>query len=121
MNEEPGVVIPEYRGFWRELISRSNQYVNTMAIISLVISAPIVFLSCAALVYDIFYLGHGLKDTSVKLFIGLITASTGGLAASQFSKRTYTEMAGIVPSAEGVIKKRPLPDPLPDPPGGNGQ
>lgn len=83
-----------YRGFWRELISRSNANIDTMAIIALVISAPIVVLSCSALVYDIFYLGHGLKDTSVRLLLGLITASTGGLAASRFSKRTAYEMMG---------------------------
>jgi uncharacterized membrane protein YraQ (UPF0718 family) len=103
--EEPALILPVYRGFWKELISRSNQYVNTMAIISLVISAPIVLLSCIALIYDVFYLGHGLKDTSVRLLLGLITASTGGLAASQFSKRTYTEM---IPNITG---KRPVPDP----------
>jgi hypothetical protein len=51
-------------------------------------------LSCAALVYDIWVLGYGLTDPSVKLLIALITASTGGLAAGQFSKRTYTEMLG---------------------------
>ena len=85
------------RGFWREFISRDNSVVNTMAVIALVISAPIVALSCAALVYDIFWLGHGLKDTSVKLLIALISASTGGLAVSQFSKRTYTEMLGTPP------------------------
>lgn len=85
------------RGFWKELFSRDNSVVSTMAVIALVISAPIVALSCAALIYDIFYLGHGLKDPSVKLLIALITASTGGLAVSQFSKRTYTEMLGRPP------------------------
>jgi|WetSurMetagenome_2_1015567.scaffolds.fasta_scaffold1171477_1 hypothetical protein len=89
-----------YRGFWRELLSRSNEYIDTMAIVALVISAPIVVLSCTALVYDIFYLGHGLKDTSVRLLLGLITASTGGLAVSRFSKRTYTEMLGTMPIGE---------------------
>lgn len=83
-----------YRGFWREFISRSNEYIDTMAVVALVISAPIVALSCTALIYDIFYLGHGLKDTSVRLLLGLITASTGGLAASRFSKRTASEMMG---------------------------
>ncbi len=85
------------RGFFQELLSRDNSVVNTMAVVSLVVSAPIVALSCAALTYDIFYLGHGLKDPSVKLLIALITASTGGLAVSQFSKRTYTEMLGVPP------------------------
>lgn len=83
-----------YRGFWRELFSRSNQYIDSMAILALVISAPIIVLSCTALIYDIFYLAHGLKDTSVRLLLGLITASTGGLAVSRFSKRTATEMLG---------------------------
>ena len=82
------------RGFWRELFSRDNSVVSTMAVISLVISAPVVALSGAALIYDIFWLGHGLKDTSVRLLLGLITASTGGLAVSQFSKRSMTEMMG---------------------------
>jgi hypothetical protein len=80
------------RGFWKEFFSRDNSVVNTMAVIALVISAPIVVLSCAALIYDIFWLSHGLRDPSVKLLIALITASTGGLAVSQFSKRTVTEM-----------------------------
>lgn len=88
------------RGFWQELISRDNSVVSTMAVISLVISAPIVALSCIALVYDIFYLGHGLKDPSVRLLMALITASTGGLAVSQFSRRTYTEMMGTMPPGE---------------------
>ena len=82
------------RGFWKEFFSRDNSVVNTMAVIALVISAPIVALSCAALIYDIFYLGHGLKDPSVRLLMALITASTGGLAVSQFSSRTVTEMMG---------------------------
>ena len=87
------------RGFFQEFLSRDNSVVNTMAVIALVISAPIVALSCAALIYDIFWLGHGLKDPSVKLLIALITASTGGLAVSQFSKRTVTEMQGTMPGA----------------------
>jgi hypothetical protein len=85
------------RGFWKEFLSRDNSVVSTMAVIALVISAPIIVLSCVALIYDIFYLGHGLKDPSVKLLIALITASTGGLTVSQFSKRTYTEMMGTIP------------------------
>ena len=101
-----------YRGFWRELISRSNQYVNTMAIISLVISAPIVLLSCIALWYDIFWLGHGLKDTSVRLLLGLIAASTGGLGISQFSKRTTVEMAGGMISNVTSKTRGPKPDTL---------
>lgn len=88
------------RGFWKEFFSRDNSVVSTMVVIALVISAPIVALSCAALVYDIFYLGHGLKDPSVKLLIALITTSTGGLAVSQFSKRTYTEMLGTMAPGE---------------------
>lgn len=82
------------RGFWRELISRQNDVVSTMAVISLVIAAPIVALSCVSLVFDIFYLGYGLTDVSVKLLLGLIAAATGGLAVSQFSKRTVLEMFG---------------------------
>jgi len=94
------------RGFWREFFSRDNSVVSTMAVISLVISAPIVALSCVALVYDIFWLGHGLKDTSVRLLLGLIVASTAGLGASQFSKRTYSEMIGtVVPGVE--VSSRP--------------
>ena len=89
------------RGFWRELVSRDNSVVSTMAVIALVISAPVVAVSLAALVYDIFWLAHGLKDPSVRLLLGLITASTGGLAVSQFSKRSVTEMLGEVP---GVTK-----------------
>ena len=95
------------RGFWKEFFSRDNSVVSTMAVISLVISAPIVALSCAALIYDIFYLGHGLKDPSVKLLIALITASTGGLAVSQFSKRTITEMMGTVPPGENHRGPKP--------------
>jgi hypothetical protein len=67
-----------------------------MAIISLIISAPIVLLSVAALIYDIWILGYGLTEVSVKLLIALIGAATGGLAVSQFSKRTYTEMSGMI-------------------------
>ena len=87
------------RGFWKEFFSRDNSVVSTMAVITLVISAPIVALSCAALIYDIFWLEHGLQDTSVKLLIALITASTGGLAVSQFSKRTITKMMGMSPES----------------------
>ncbi len=87
------------RGFWREIISRDNSVVSTMAVISLMISAPVVAVSLAALVYDIFWLAHGLKDPSVRLLLGLITASTGGLAVSQFSKRTVPEMMGTVGDA----------------------
>lgn len=85
-----------YRGFWKELFSRSNEWVSTMAFISLVISAPVATVALIALVYDIFWLAHGLKDTSVRLLLGLITASTGGLAVSQFSKRSVPEMMGTV-------------------------
>jgi len=65
-----------------------------MAVISLIISAPLVGLACVSLAYDIFYKGRGLTEVSVKLFVALILAATGGLAASRFSKRTYTEMTG---------------------------
>jgi len=37
------------RGFWREAISRDNSVVSTMAVISLIISAPVVAVSIAAL------------------------------------------------------------------------
>jgi hypothetical protein len=97
------------RGFWRELISRDNSVVNTMAIISLVISAPIIALSCAALIYDIWVLDYGLTDPSVKLLICLIGAATGGLSISQFSKRTYTEMSGILPSGGEESSRPPGP------------
>jgi hypothetical protein len=106
-----------YRGFWRELFSRSNKYVSTMAVISIFISAPIVVLSCAALIYDIFWLGHGLKDPSVKLLIALIGASTGGLAASQFSKRTYTEMTAGMPSGSILPRGGEIPQKVKPPPG----
>lgn len=96
------------RGFWKEFISRDNSIVDTMAVISLIISAPIIILSCAALIYDIWILDYGLTDVSVKLLICLIGASTGGLAASRFSKRTDIEMAGR------VIGDKPVP---PRPPG----
>jgi hypothetical protein len=95
--DSQGGAMTKRRGFWRELISRSNDVVSTMAVISLAIAAPIVGLSCGALVYDIFYLGYGLTDVSVKLLLGLIAAATGGLAVSQFSKRTLPEMLGKVP------------------------
>ena len=98
------------RGFFQEFLSRDNSVVNTMAVIALVISAPIVALSCAALIYDIFWLGHGLKDPSVKLLIALISASTGGLAVSQFSKRTVTEMMGTVPSSRPPGPRGPKPE-----------
>ena len=105
------------RGFLRELLSRDNSVVNTMAVIALVISAPIVALSCAALIYDIFWLGHGLKDPSVKLLIALISASSGGLAVSQFSKRTYTEMTGILPGESSRLTKPKGPKPAESPEG----
>jgi hypothetical protein len=85
------------RGFWRELFSRDNSVVNTMAAISLLICAPFAVISIIALIYDIFYLGHGLKDTSVKLISIMVSAGAAGLAVGQFSKRTYTEMSGILP------------------------
>ena len=96
------------RGFWRELISRDNSVVSTMAVISLMISAPVVAVSLAALVYDIFWLAHGLKDPSVRLLLGLITASTGGLAVSQFSKRSAMEMLGVGPDTP-FVPPGPLP------------
>jgi hypothetical protein len=89
-----------YRGFWREFLSRDNSMVDTMAVISLIISAPIVALAGVSLIYDIFYLGFGLTEVSVKLFSVLILAATGGLAASRFSKRTAAEMAGRVLAEE---------------------
>ena len=106
------------RGFWREFFSRDNSVVNTMAVISLVISAPVAAFSFASLFYDIFWLGHGLKDTSVRLLLGLITASTAGLGASQFSRRTYTEMLGtVVPGVE--VSSRPPGKRGPKPQGEN--
>jgi len=99
-----------YRGFWREVLSRDNSMVDTMAVISLIISAPIVALACISLIYDIFYLGYGLTEVSVKLFTVLILAATGGLAASRFSKRTAVEMAGRV---LGEDEKPPLVKPAP--------
>lgn len=102
-----------YRGFWREFWSRDNSMVDTMAVISLIISAPIVGLACISLIYDIFYLGYGLTEVSVKLFAALILAATGGLAVSRFSKRTAIEMAGRVLEDEGKppqVKPAPLPE-----------
>ena len=101
--------IAPYQGFWRELFSRSNVWVSTMAFISLMIAAPFAAVSFGALIYDIFLLGHGLKgnDAAVYLLLGLISASTGGLAASQFSKRTMPEMLGRPPRGGGV--KHPPP------------
>jgi uncharacterized membrane protein YraQ (UPF0718 family) len=106
------------RGFWREAISRDNSVVSTMAVISLIISAPVVAVSIAALVYDIFWLAHGLKDPSVRLLLGLISASTAGLAVSQFSKRSAMEMFGGAPDggqppAAPVGDKPPRAKPAP--------
>ena len=106
------------RGFWREFFSRDNSVVNTMAVISLVICAPFAGISIIALIYDIFYLGHGLKDPSVKLISILVSAGAAGLTAGQFSKRTWTEMQGTVPpgvtipgvSPPGPITRGPKPE-----------
>jgi hypothetical protein len=98
------------RGFWRELFSRDNNVVSTMAVIALVISAPVVAVALVALVYDIFWLAHGLKDPSVRLLLGLITASTGRLAVSQFSKRSIPEINGQV---FGAVPSAPKAKPAP--------
>jgi hypothetical protein len=96
------------RGFWKELFSRDNSVVSTPVFVSLIICAPIVAFSLAALVYDVFMLGFGLTEPSVKLLSALIVAGAGGLAASQFSKRTYTEMLGR-PAGEGECKSPAKP------------
>lgn len=107
------------RGFWRELFSRSNAVVNTLAFISLIICAPFAAISLIALIYDIFYLGNGLKDPAVKLISIMVTAGAAGLAAGQFSKRTYTEMLGtVMPGIETSSRPAGIRGPKPSPPQG---
>lgn len=88
------------RGFWKELFSRSNVFVNTLAFLSLLICAPFAAIASLALIYDIFYLGNGLTDSAVKLISIMVGSGAAGLTAGQFSKRTYTEMLGTMPPGE---------------------
>ena len=98
------------RKWFKELLKRSNAEVSAPVVLALCICGPIVAISCAALIYDIFWLGRGLKDTSVHLLGILITAGSGGLAASQFSKRTIPEMTGLPAGAVSLPDsgKRPV-------------
>jgi hypothetical protein len=62
--------------------------------------APVVAVALAGSVYDIFILKFGLTEPTVKLLSAIIYAGAGGLAVSQFSKRTYTEMLGTMAPGE---------------------
>jgi hypothetical protein len=95
-----------HRGFWREFLSRNNAVVDSMVVLSVILCGPIVALSCASLIYDIWWKDRGLTDVSVKLLVALISAGAGGLAVSRFSKRTDFEMSGLPPR-----RVKPLPPP----------
>ena len=90
------------RGFWREFFSRDNSVVNTMAVISLVICAPFAGISIIALIYDIFYLGHGLKDPSVKLISIMVSAGAAGLAAASRGGVVARAATPRLPCAHGL-------------------
>lgn len=84
------------RGFWRECFSRDNSIVDSMVVVSLIITGPFAALALVSLAYDIFWLGYGLTEVSVKLFSVMVVAGAAGLGVSRFSRRTMTEMAGRV-------------------------
>jgi hypothetical protein len=97
-------------GFWREFFSGDNSKVNTMAVISIVLAAPVVLLSSAALIYHIFILKKGLDSPSVQLLIAMLTAATGGLGASLFSRSTFRS------TLSNIVNPGPPPDWKPPPP-----
>jgi hypothetical protein len=98
--------------FWKEFFSGDNSKVNTMAVVSIFLAAPIVTLSLVALVYHIFYLHKGLDSPSVQLLVALITASTGGLAGSMYARSTFstTRLEAL------ALGKKPIPPPRHDNP-----
>ena len=105
---------PESRGqefnWWHEFFSGDNSKVNTMAVLSVILAAPIVLLASLALTYHIFYLHKGLDSSSVQLFVALITASTGGLGVSMYARSTLS-----VARMDSIFPKRPVPDPKKEP------
>jgi hypothetical protein len=98
------------RWFLKEFLSGDNSKVNSMAVISMLLAAPIVTIAAAALLYHIFYLHKGLDSPSVQLLIALITAATGGLGASMFSR---TLGFGGFYGSGGEVGPRPKVPPQP--------
>ena len=101
--------------FWTEFFSGDNSKVNTMAVVCIVLAAPVVVLASAALVYHIFMLHKGLDSPSVQLLIAMLTAATGGLGASMFSRSTLSVVSkyqeeNLPPPPTGPVgKAKPKP------------
>jgi hypothetical protein len=104
------------KSFWAEFFSGNNAKINSMAVISLLIAAPVVLLASAALIYHIFLLHKGLDSPSVQLLVAMLTAATGGLGASMFSRSTlsvvsrYQEENIPQPPSGPVGRAKPKPE-----------
>ena len=86
--------------FWREFVSGSNQIVNSMAVLALVLAAPVVAIASAAIIFHVFILKKGLDGPTVNLLLGMLGAATGGLGVSMFSKTTFSQ---TIASVEGKV------------------
>lgn len=85
-----------------------------MAVIGVVLAAPVACISFLALMYDIFYLGKGLTGSAVQLLLGLLTAATGGLGVSMFSRTTMFSQVSSMASG-GLSAITGLPEPPAEP------
>ena len=86
--------------FWREFVSGSNQIVNSMAVLAVVLAAPVVAIASASIIFHVFILKKGLDGPTVNLLLGMLGAATGGLGASMFSKTTFNQ---TIASVEGKV------------------
>jgi hypothetical protein len=71
--------------FWQEFLKLDNSQVHTpyaaMAI-AFILAAPIICLSCAGVIYHVFWLRKGLDGPTVELLKVMLGAATGGVIGS---------------------------------------
>jgi hypothetical protein len=111
-------------GFWSKLISKNDEDVSFPYIVLLAISAILMLLSIALIIYHCFYHGKGIDDVTVKLILGLLGGGVLNAGASYFRKAITTDFSKTTTSLSEVVATSQTIPPLPvkpGPPSGEGE
>jgi len=90
--------------FWKEFLSSNHTQVNSMTVLALVLSAPVVLVCFLVIIYHVFFLKHGLDGTVSNLLTYMLAAATGGIVGQGVTQFTKTDTPLATPVITETVK-----------------
>lgn len=113
------------KDFFRQLLSADQSTVNSMTVLAIILSAPVMVLCFAVIVNEVWILGKGLTQQVGSLLNVMMGAATGGVighGVSMFSQSSsysqFSSMGGMGVGEQPYVPPGPPPPKAkPAPPG----